>query len=240
MKIKLSIPATIFKTEYNAIQRLTNLMHTEGRWYGKQLHLVSHNWPEVSIGAEPFVCGFHQWSRVWTEYLRPHSLGVVILRSVHVRCSEQGCSEVTRHSTAEAPRNTWDSFYLELEYMFDDFVFRNFLLLTILFFLQTLHSVTWSPRVMTHIWEAMIQMKMKSYFSRAYLIFLSQRQSFVHVSKTTTTLCHEQQDNVRGHLVCEETKASVMILFICGFTFNSFSYPYPIKNKWKVPETSSS
>lgn len=134
MKIKLSTPATIFKTEYNAIQRFTNLMHMEGWWYGKQLHLVSHNWPEVSIGAEPFLCGFHQWSRVWTEYLRPRSLGVVILRSVHVRCSEQGCSEVTRYSTAEAPRNTWDSFYLELEYMVDDFVFRNFLLLTIFFF----------------------------------------------------------------------------------------------------------
>lgn len=214
--------------KYNAIQRFTNLMPVEGWWYGEQLHLVSHNWTEVSIGAEPFVCSFHQWSRVWTECLRPHSLGVFILRSVLVRCSKQGYSQVTRCSTAECPQKhlrfispwAWIHFWW---LCVPKFFTVNY------FFSQTLHSVTWSPRVMTHIWEAMIRMKMKSYFPRVYLIFLSQRQSFVHVSETTTTLCHEQQDNVRGHLVCQGTKASLMTLFICDFTFNSFSYPYPIK-----------
>lgn len=95
---------------------------------GKQLHLVSHNWAEVSIGAEPFTHSFHPWPWVWTECLRPHSLGVFILQ---MKCLSGVQSRVAAklHGAAQlsAPRNTWDSFHLELEYIFDDFcVLKNF------------------------------------------------------------------------------------------------------------------
>lgn len=105
-------------------------MHAEEWWYGKNCFYKSRTLFVHTKNTAVFNCDLEsEWS-VLGLILCEFSFYKVCLFSVPTKAA------VKLHSPAQlrTPRNIWDSFHIEFEYIFDDFVFWDLPLLTIFWF----------------------------------------------------------------------------------------------------------